>query len=128
LYEHTVQWQHHELHRKNYEINQLKERLCAYHDELTKVRKGQPRSAFDVLLLLANDPNQPPNVRLRAAEAIVQFERPKLSATVNTNRNVSIGARLDLAAHRHLEAERAAIAPDRPIWSDTVIEGGPDAA
>lgn len=116
LYEQTVQWQHNELWRKNYEINALRERVCTYHDELEKVRAGAPHSAFDVLLLLANDPTQPANVRLRAAEAIVQLERPKLSATVNTNANLSIAARLDAMGRGRLTLV--------PRDDGAVIEGG----
>ena len=111
LYDHTVQWQHQELLRKNYEINQLRDRVCTYHDELTKLREGQPHSAYEVLLMLANDPTQPANMRLRAAEAIVQFERPKLTANVNTNRNLNLASRLDELGRRRLE-----IAANRPIW------------
>lgn len=100
LYKHSLEWQRQEILRKNYEISALRERLVAYHEELAKVRAGTPHSAFEVLLLLANDPTQPANVRLRAAESIVQLERPKLSATVNTNHNLSIASRLDARAPR----------------------------
>lgn len=123
LYANTVRWQHQELLRKNYEINKLKERVCAYHDELTKTRDGTPRSAYEVLLLLANDPTEPANVRLRAAEAIVQFERPKLSATMsnNINHNVAeIGTRLDSARRR--------IAAHKPIWPVEVPSAAESAA
>jgi len=120
LYEHTVAWQHHELLRKNYEVNKLKESICEYHEEVSKLREGQPRSAYEILLLLANDPTQPVNVRLRAAEACVQYERPKLTANFNANQNVNdIGTRLEAARARKLETERLAIGPDRPVWPTT---------
>src|ERR1051326_3834779 len=98
LYEQTCRWQYHELYRKNYEIERLKERVITMHEELTKMREGQPHSAYELLLVRANAPTQPTTVRLRAAEAIVGFERPKLSASVNRNITSSIGEQLDAAA------------------------------
>lgn len=115
LYSQTVRWQHQELLRKNYEVRELRDRVQALHDELTKTRDGQPRSAYEVLLLLANDPTQNAATRLRAAEAIIAFERPKLSATVTHNTNVSnIGDRLDSA--------RRQIAAHKPIWPAAVVD------
>jgi len=113
LYSQTVRWQHQELLRKNYEIRELRDRAQALHDELTTVRDGQPRSAYEVLLLLANDPTQPASTRLRAAEACIGFERPKLSATMSHNTNVTdIGGKLDEARRR--------IASHKPIWPAAV--------
>lgn len=118
LYEATVAWQHHEIQRKNYEVNALRAKVCEYHEELMKLREGKPRSAYEILIMLANDPTQQVNVRLRAAEACVQFERPKLSASMNHNTNVAagIGDRLDAIRARKLETERLALAPNRPVW------------
>ena len=117
LYEQTCRWQYEEMRRKNYEIAQLKERVITYHEELAKVREGEPRSAYEVLQMIANDPEQPVNTRLRAAEAIVGFERPKLSASVNKNLSGSIGDRLDYFNQQRVERARQSIAPDRPVWS-----------
>jgi hypothetical protein len=111
LYEQTVRWQYEEMRRKNYEIAGLRDRVISYHEELTKMREGEPRSAYEVLQMIANDPTQPVGTRLRAAEAIVGFERPKLSASVNKNITGGIGAQLD-----RLNQERVALAPHRPIW------------
>jgi hypothetical protein len=124
LYEHTVAWQHHELQRKNYEVEKMRGLVYAYHAELEKLREGQPNSAYEVLRMFANDPAQPAPLRLRAAEACVQYERPKLTASYNQNRTVSdIGSRMEAAKQRLIEQERIAIAPDRPVWP-----AGPDAA
>lgn len=126
LYSQTVRWQHQELLRKNYEVRELRDRVSALNDELTKTRDGQPRSAFEVLLLLANDPTQPPATRLRAAEACIGFERPKLSATISRNTNLNIGDRMDAitAARKQaeMEAARRRIASNKPIWPAAVVD------
>jgi len=50
---------------------------------------------------------------LRAAEACIGFERPKLSATMSHNTNVTdIGGKLDEARRR--------IASHKPIWPAAV--------
>lgn len=119
LYSQTVRWQHQELLRKNYEIRELRDRMAAFHDELRVVRNGQPRSAYEVLLLLANDPTQSAATRLRAAEACIAFERPKLSATMSHNTNITdIGSRMDEARRR--------IAANKPIWPAEVTLPSPD--
>jgi len=134
LYEQTVRWQHQELLRKNYEVRELRDRVQVLHDELTKTRDGQPRSAYEVLLLLANDPSQNAATRLRAAEAIIGYERPKLSATMTQNTNLNIGDRLIAstaakkaadAARQEAEMDRARrqIAANKPIWPAAVVEG-----
>ena len=62
---------------------------------------GDPQDAMAILLQIANDPSQPAATRLRAAEACVGYERPRLSSSVNENRNViSIGEELDRARKR----------------------------
>lgn len=61
----------------------------------------EPQDAYTILLQIANDPNQPAATRLRAAEACVGYERPRLSSSINENRNViSIGEELDRARKR----------------------------
>ena len=115
LYENTVRWQHHELLRKNAEVTQLRDRVMEYHAELAKLREGTPHSAYEVLLMLANDPSEPSSLRLRAAEAVVQCERPRLVASVNTNVN-----RRDWG--NQLEAAKARVASHRPIYP-MVIDG-----
>jgi hypothetical protein len=61
----------------------------------------EPQDAMAILLQIANDPTQPAATRLRAAEACVGYERPRLSSSVNENRNViSIGEELDRARKR----------------------------
>src|SRR5215469_11001165 len=105
LYDHTVRWQREELTRKDMMICALRDKVYAFHEEIEKLRAGRPQSAFEVLTMLANDPGQPAQLRLRAAEACVQFERPKLVATFNQNQNVSgIGERMD-AARKRLEQQ-----------------------
>ena len=62
---------------------------------------SDPMDAMAILLQIANDPTQPAATRLRAAEACVGYERPRLSSSVNENRNViSIGEELDRARKR----------------------------
>jgi len=62
---------------------------------------AEPQDAMAILLQIANDPTQPAATRLRAAEACVGYERPRLSSSVNENRNViSIGEELDRARKR----------------------------
>jgi hypothetical protein len=52
---------------------------------------------------IACDPNVPPHVRLKAAEAGVQYERPKLSANVSA---VSVGHTGPEVSIRAFEAAR----------------------
>jgi hypothetical protein len=66
--------------------------------EIARLRSEQ--SLYDVLREIAIDPAVPPHVRLKAAEAGVQFERPKLSATVAMFGG--IGDRLDARKRERL--------------------------
>ena len=60
-----------------------------------------PEDAMAVLLRIANDGEQPVTTRLRAAEAALGYQQPKLSSSVNRNENViSIGDELDAARKR----------------------------
>ena len=62
---------------------------------------GVRRSAYEVLLDIANDPSRDDGARIRAAEAAAQYERPKLTASINQNTNItSIGDELDRARQR----------------------------
>lgn len=64
--------------------------------EIARLRSEQ--SLYDVLREIAIDPAVPPHVRLKAAEAGVSYERPKLSASVSVFGGVhGIGAALDRA-------------------------------
>jgi len=127
LYEQTVRWQHQELLRKNYEVRELRDRVQMLHDELETVRDGYPRSAYEVLLLLANDPTQNAATRLRAAEACIGYERPKLTASVSHNTTRNIGDKLDAEridrARQQMEQARRQIAANKPIWPAAVVEG-----
>jgi hypothetical protein len=118
LQKQVMEWQFHEIRRRDIELSRLRDENAKLRSELEKVRDGQPRSAFEVLLMLANDPTQPPATRLRAAEACIAFERPKLSATTALNKNVNldIGGRLDRLASEGLERARRSIAANKPIW------------
>ena len=71
-------------------------------EQIVSVGDGaEPQDAMAILLAIANDPAQPASVRLRAAEACVGYERPKLSSSVQRNENVySIGDELDAARKR----------------------------
>ena len=100
----TIEWQNQELLRKNRDIKQLRDRVAELHEEITKLRKGAPASAYDVLLMIANDPAAPLRDRRSAAEAAVQFERPKLSATMSHNTNVHAGLADALDAAKRREA------------------------
>ena len=62
---------------------------------------GVRRTAYEVLLDIANDVTVDDGTRIRAAEAAAQYERPKLSAAINQNTNItSIGDELDRARQR----------------------------
>src|SRR5438067_4531134 len=62
--------------------------------EIARLRSGQ--TLYEVLREIAIDPAVPPHVRLKAAEAGVAYERPRLSASVSVFGEMSgIGARLD---------------------------------
>lgn len=62
---------------------------------------GVRRLGYEVLLDIANDPLQDAGARVRAAEAAAQYERPKLTASINQNTNItSIGDELDRARAR----------------------------
>jgi len=62
---------------------------------------AEPQDAMAVLQAIANDPAQDVNVRLRAAEAALGYQQPKLSSSINRNENVvSIGEELDRARKR----------------------------
>src|SRR5678815_5796242 len=95
LQKQVMEWQHHEIRRRDIELSRLRDEVAVLRKELETVRDGQPRSAYEVLLLLANDPAQPSATRLRAAEACIGYERPKLSATMTQNTNLNIGERID---------------------------------
>jgi hypothetical protein len=123
-YRNTLEWQRQELHRRTYEVNKLKEKIMLYHDELEKLRAGQPQSAYEVLLMFANDPAQDVKLRMRAAEACVQYERPKLSATIQQiHTDSGIAARMEAANKRRLELVHRDVAPDKAIWP--VIDAEP---
>ena len=85
--------------------------------ENARLRSQQP--LLGVLRELAIDPAVPPHIRLKAAEAGVQYEQPKLSATLTHFSGSGIGARFDAKAARKRELDHL-----------KVIEGGrsPDAA
>ena len=71
--------------------------------EIARLRSEQ--SLFDVLREIAIDPACPHHVRLKAAEAGVIYERPKLSATVAMFGGIEgIGARLDRLNRRDTAA------------------------
>lgn len=62
---------------------------------------GVRRSAYEVLLDIANDVTCDDGTRIRAAEAAAQYERPKLSAAINQTTTISsIGDELDRARQR----------------------------
>ena len=133
LQKQVMEWQHHEIRRRDIELSRLRDEVVVLRKELATVRDGQPRSAYEVLLLLANDPSHPPATRLRAAEAIIGYERPKLSATMNQNTNLNIGDRLiaSNAARKAADAARQAaemdqarrqIAAHKPIWPAAVVD------
>jgi hypothetical protein len=99
----TVQWQQQEMIRNHAEAAALRKLVLAYHDEAEQLRNvgGVRRSAYEILLDIANDPSRDDGARIRAAEAAAQYERPKLSAAINQTTNItSIGDELDRARQR----------------------------
>jgi len=120
LQKQVMEWQFHEIRRRDIELSRLRDEVATLRRELETVRDGQPRSAYEVLLMLANDPAQPPATRLRAAEACIGFERPKLTASVNHNTTRNIGDKLDA---ERMDRARRQIAAHKPIWPAAVVEG-----
>jgi hypothetical protein len=81
--------------------------------QLSIARSQQP--LLSVLRELAIDPTVPPHVRLKAAEAGVQYETPKLSATWGiVTPGGGIGDRMD-AAQRVEAAKRRLAALDLKV-------------
>jgi hypothetical protein len=87
--------------------------------EIVRLRSEQ--SLYDVLREIAIDPEVPPHVRLKAAEAGVAYERPKLSASVSMVGGLGIGARLEAFNQANRARDRARERGMR------VIEGASDA-
>jgi hypothetical protein len=67
--------------------------------EIARLRSEQ--SLLGVLREIAIDPAMPPHIRLKAAEAGVAYETPKLSASINSHSwTHGIAGRLDAAIER----------------------------
>jgi hypothetical protein len=84
--------------------------------EIARLRSGQ--TLYEVLREIAIDPAVPAHVRLKAAEAGVAYERPRLSASVSMVGEMGIGAKLDFFNRQRQARERGL----------TVVEGGPEPA
>jgi hypothetical protein len=99
------------------EVGILVQHIRDLRAENERLRSDQP--LLSVLRELALDPTVPAHVRLRAAEAGVQYETPKLSASVSQIgiSRMNIGERMDEAHRRLREAEQRGL---------RIVENDPD--
>src|SRR4051794_33875712 len=99
-YQAMIEWQKQENLRNHKLIGSLRALVERYYNESESLQasRGARRTAYEVLMDIANDPTKDDIVRIKAASEAAQYDRPKLTASINRNENVlNIGDELDRA-------------------------------
>lgn len=102
-YQAMIEWQKQENLRNYKMIGSLRALVERYYNESESLQasRGVRRTAYEVLMDIANDPTKDDVVRIKAASEAAQYDRPKLTASINRNENVlNIGDELDRARDR----------------------------